>query len=78
MRVGVEIKIVHCSFPIVGEKSWWRDGYLMLHIVAGTRHPLNAHSCRCLAHFYRALEKQRKLRTLLRSETVPGVTQNEP
>ncbi|QHO83128.1 hypothetical protein CPT31_19660 [Enterobacter hormaechei] len=30
----------------------------MLLIVAGRRYPLNAHSCRCLAHFYSALEKR--------------------
>jgi hypothetical protein len=60
----MEIKVVHCSFPLVGEKPWWRDGCLMLHIVAVRGYPLNAHSCRCLAHFYRALEKRGKLRTL--------------
>ncbi|RSK66340.1 hypothetical protein EJE24_14070 [Enterobacter huaxiensis] len=36
------------------------DGYLMLHIVAARRYPLNAHSCRCLAHFYRVLEDPQK------------------
>jgi hypothetical protein len=33
------------------------NGDLMLHIVAIWRYPLNAHFCRCLAHFYRVLEK---------------------
>jgi hypothetical protein len=32
-------------------------GNLMLHIVGAGRYPLNAHFCRCLAHFYRGLEK---------------------
>jgi hypothetical protein len=35
------------------------EGDLMLHIVAVRGYPLNAHSCRCLAHFYRTLEKTR-------------------
>ncbi|PHH05910.1 hypothetical protein CRX53_19205 [Leclercia adecarboxylata] len=32
----------------------------MVLIVASAQAPLNAHSCRCLAHFYRVLEKLRK------------------
>jgi len=32
----------------------------MLLIVAARGYALNAHSCRCLAHFYRALEKALK------------------
>jgi len=36
------------------------EGYLMVIIVAIGRYPLNAHFCRCLAHFYRWLEKMRK------------------
>ena len=23
---GVKVKVIHCSFPLVGEKSWWRRG----------------------------------------------------
>ena len=57
---GVKIKVVHCSFPLVGEKPWCAEGDLMLLIVAVRGYALNAHSCRCLAHFYRALEKARK------------------
>ena len=57
---GVKIKVVHCAFPLVGENLGGAEGYLMLHIVAAWGYPLNAHSCRCLAHFYRALEKARK------------------
>jgi hypothetical protein len=55
---GMEIKVVHCSFPCVGEKR----GQAML---PDDEHcgrqplPLNAHFCRCLAHFYR-LEKTDK------------------
>ncbi|AMZ76129.1 hypothetical protein SS47_08205 [Enterobacter kobei] len=36
------------------------DACLMLHIVAVRGYALNAHSCQCLAHFYRALEKRRE------------------
>ncbi|MCW2094711.1 hypothetical protein [Lelliottia amnigena] len=56
----MQIKIIHCSFPYVGEKRGGVDGCLMLPIVAIEGTPLNAHSCRCLAHFYRGLEKMRK------------------
>jgi hypothetical protein len=44
----------------VGEKRGGVDGCLMVPIVAIGRTPLNAHSCRCLAHFYRGLEKREK------------------
>ena len=54
---GMQIKIIHCSFPYVGEKRGGVDGCLMVPIVAIEGTPLNAHSCRCLAHFYRGLEK---------------------
>jgi hypothetical protein len=42
------------------KKRGGAKGRLMLHIVASVGHPLNAHSCRCLAHFYAVLEKVRK------------------
>jgi len=45
-----------CSLQWVKNRGG-AEGNLMLHIVAGRRYPLNAHSCRCLAHFYSALEK---------------------
>jgi len=44
----------------VGEKRGGVDGCLMVPIVDIGRPPLNAHSCRCLAHFYRGLEKREK------------------
>jgi hypothetical protein len=39
------------------KKSGGAESDLMVHIVDSLSHPLNAHSCRCLAHFYAALEK---------------------
>jgi hypothetical protein len=57
----MKIEIVHCSFPYVGKKNGPAlKGRLMVHIVESMGHPLNAHSCRCLAHFYAVLEKVRK------------------
>jgi hypothetical protein len=44
----------------VGEKRGGAKGCLMVPIVDSERSPLNAHFCRCLAHFYIALEKLRK------------------
>ncbi|MCU6669579.1 hypothetical protein M8013_12570 [Enterobacteriaceae bacterium H4N4] len=56
----MQIKIVHCSFPLVGEKRGGAEGCLMVLIVASADDPLNAHFCRCLAHFYTVLEKMGK------------------
>jgi hypothetical protein len=44
----------------VGEKRGGVDGCLMVPIVAIEGTPLNAHSCRCLAHFSTVLEKRQK------------------
>ncbi|ANG94179.1 hypothetical protein LZP96_13255 [Enterobacteriaceae bacterium 155047] len=56
----MQIKVIHVSFPYVGENRGGAEGDLMGAIVGVTGDPLNAHSCRCLAHFYRGLEKKRK------------------
>jgi hypothetical protein len=56
----MQIKVIHVSFPYVGEKRGAAEGNLMEAIVGFAGEPLNAHSCHCLAHFYRVLEKKRK------------------
>ncbi|TCC83470.1 hypothetical protein EY915_07835 [Citrobacter braakii] len=56
----MEIKVVHCSFPYVGKKRGQESVCRMMNIVVVSRAALNAHFCRCLAYFYRLLEKTDK------------------
>ncbi|MPN05101.1 hypothetical protein SDC9_152351 [bioreactor metagenome] len=64
----MEIKVVHCSFPLVGNKRGQESVCRMMNIVVARRAALNAHFCRCLAHFYRLLEKTDKSAHYVRVE----------
>ena len=50
----------------------------MMNIVVARRAALNAHFCRCLAHFYRLLEKTDKSAHYVRVENDNEMVPHEP